>query len=35
MLKRLLLALPLLALPVRAAELDPRAIAFRLPEQIP
>ncbi|MDO9713342.1 cupin domain-containing protein, partial [Paracraurococcus lichenis] len=35
MLKRLLLLLPLLALPAGAAELDPRAIAVRLPEQIP
>lgn len=35
MTKRLLLALALLALPAAAAELDPRAITVRLPDQIP
>ena len=35
MLKRLLLLLPLLAVPAQAADLDPRAVAVRLPDQIP
>ena len=35
MLKRLLVLLPLLALPVQAAEPDPRVLSFTLPDQIP
>ena len=35
MLKRLLLLLPLLAMPTWAAEPDPRVLTFTLPDQIP